>query len=111
MEAARIAQSEVVERGEVIAWRKIESNFFQSFEVIFFCPPQAGSGNRPCGLYVGTRFHFESKEDYSITIFCFYSGVDKSPCFKQLGEAFHWLDQVEVKYNIKYVRAETKYEA
>ena len=72
---------------------------FAALEVVFFAPPARG---RECGNYFGTRFHFRKTILQTVTIFCFYNGQDKSPCFCDRSQAMLWLRKIGEKHQTIY---------
>lgn len=90
--------------GEVLGWRAVESSDHPIVEVIFWVAPFSLG---QCGLYVGCRIHYE--DDFrtrSASIFCFYDGTSKSPCFKTRREATKRLKQWAQQHGVQYKEPE-----
>ena len=54
---------------------------------------QHPTGGRRCGFYANFRVFYSSKGDaVSATLFCFYDGTDKSPCFRTHASALAYAE-------------------
>ncbi len=94
---------EVQNLGSLLGWRAIETapSFTKSIEAVIFVEPIEG---KICGSYVGIRFHYHESILSNATIFCFYNGRLKSPCFATTIKALDWMAQIETRHNFNYHR-------
>ncbi len=90
----------VLSEGEAIGWRELNGESKECVELVIWTPPL----NRgDCGLYVCGRLYFDAKSSpISATIFCFYDGTEKSPCYKTKDEAIHAMKRWALKHKSHY---------
>jgi hypothetical protein len=93
----------IIKIGRVLGWRTIDpiAPFLASYELVLFTEPYEG---KSCGSYVGARFHYSNLTLENVTVFCFYNGKDKSPCFVSESDALSWMNNIEEKNNFRYER-------
>ena len=93
----------IIQNGKVLGWRNINTiaPFSASHEVIIFAEPYEG---KACGSYIGARFHYSNLTLENVTVFCFYNGNEKSPCFVNESDALSWMNNMEEKHNFRYTR-------
>ena len=100
MFSAAAALQRVLTSGEVLGWRELSGEPKKCIEVVVW----TSSLNRgECGLYVCCRLHYGDKQSAtSATIFCFYDGTEKSPCFKGKSEAIQAMKKWALTHKTRY---------